>query len=363
MLTEQYKDKVYFSKWLQKDYSDLYNEVTSILDANHVAHGILESTADYWCRDYMPIQWGYRQYAQFVYRPDYVKDEKYLTDTDKVLTKLKESIDVLNKSPLNIDGGNMVFCRGGKYPDYTDYVVLTDKVMKENLSFSQEEIERRIQEALIREGYSNPDLKIVWLSWANDTKDRCGHTDGILHYVGTSESGRPQVLVNLKIYDEKRASDMRTALSQYFDLIDLGLSRYDKKYSWAYINMLQTRDVIIVPGIGDEATDKEALNKIKELFPQYEGRIYQVQVKKLIDGHPGKDDGDGALNCCTWTISNEMSSVPRTAANIARYKSLVEKAKKDENSLSPGEIRFLGDYNPLEIENISPLLDKCYWGY
>jgi agmatine/peptidylarginine deiminase len=363
MLTEQCKDKVYFSKWLQKDYPDLYNEVTSILDANSVAHGILESTADYWCRDYMPIQWGYRQYAQFVYDPDYVEDKKYLTDTDKVLTKVKESIDVLNKSPLVIDGGNMVFCRGGKHPDYTDYVVMTDKVMKENPRFSQEEIEQRIQEALIREGYSNSSLQIVWLPWNEDKKDRCGHTDGILHYVGISKEGKPIVLVNLEIYDNERAEDMRNALSKYFELIDLELSGYDVDYSWAYINMLQTRDVIIVPGIGDEVTDKEALIKIKELLPQYEGRIYQVQVKKLIDGHPGKDDGDGALNCCTWTISNEMSSVPRTEVNIARYESLVEKAKKNEDSLSSEEINFLGNYDPIGLDNLSPSLAKSYWGF
>jgi hypothetical protein len=121
--------------------------------------------------------------------------------------------------------------------------------------------------------------------------------------------------------------------------------------------------VIIVPGIGDEVTDKEALDQIKGLFPQYEGRIYQVQVKKLIDGHPGKDDGGGALNCCTWTISNEMSSVPRTEANIARYKSLVEKAKKDEDSLSPEEITFLGDYDPIALASISHSLDNIYWGF
>jgi agmatine/peptidylarginine deiminase len=210
------------------------------------------------------------------------------------------------KSSLNIDGGNMVFCRGGKHPDYTNYVVMTDKVMKENISFSQEEIEQRIQKALIKEGDSNSNLQIVWLPWNEDEEDVCGHTDGILRYVGISGAGKPIVLVNLEIYDKKRADGMRSVLSEYFDIIDLNLSRYDKKYSWAYINMLQTRDVIIVPGIGDELTDKEALEQIKKLFPQYEGRIYQVQMKTFIDGHLGKDDGGGALNCCTWTISNEI---------------------------------------------------------
>jgi hypothetical protein len=181
--------------------------------------------------------------------------------------------------------------------------------------------------------------------------------------VGISKEGKPVVLVNLEIYDDKRAEGMRNALSEHFDIIDLKLSRYYEKYSWAYINMLQTRDVIIVPGIGDEVTDKEALIKIKELLPQYEGRIYQVQVKELIDGHPGKDDGGGALNCCTWTISNEMSSVPRTEVNIARYESLVEKVKKNEDSLSPDEITFLGDYAPIGIDSLSPSLAKSYWGF
>jgi hypothetical protein len=29
MLTEQYKDKVYFSAWLQENYEDLYKEITT----------------------------------------------------------------------------------------------------------------------------------------------------------------------------------------------------------------------------------------------------------------------------------------------------------------------------------------------
>lgn len=359
MLTEQCKDKVYFSKWLQKDYPDLYKDVTSILDANHVHHGILESTADYWCRDYMPIQCGYKQYSQFIYNPSYIKDSKYRTNTDKVLTKVKESFDALNKSPLNIDGGNMVFCIGEKRLNYTEYVVMTDKVMVDNPDYSQQEIEQLIRETL----KSNSNFQIVWLPWNEDKNDEYGHTDGILHYVGISEDGKPIVLVNLEIYDKERADGMRSALSKYFDIIDLKLSYYNEEYSWAYINMLQTRDVIIVPGIGDDVTDKEALEQIKELFPQYEGRIYQVMVKNLIDGHPEENDGGGALNCCTWTISNEMSSVPRTAANVAYYKSLVEKAKSDENSLTLDEIAFLGDYNPVGLDGISSFLAKCYYGF
>jgi hypothetical protein len=58
-----------------------------------------------------------------------------------------------------------------------------------------------------------------------------------------------------------------------------------------------------------------------------------------------------------------MSAIARTTQNVARYESLVKKAKTDEMSLSDDEIRFLGDYNPLGLERLSTFLDKCYWGF
>jgi agmatine/peptidylarginine deiminase len=309
----------------------------------------------------MPIQWGYRQYTQFIYKPDYLdgKDQKFRTDTNKVLPKVKESFDVLNKSPLKIDGGNIVFCSGGARPHFTDYVVMTDKVIKANPDYDKREIEHLIQKALMREGHSNSSLKIIWLPWAKG--DLYGHTDGILHYVGISESGKPIVLVNLEVYEEEDANEMYRILSKHFEVIELKLSHYDE-LSWAYINMLQTRDVILVPGIGDEVSDTKALKQIKSLFPQYEDRVYQIQMKDFIVGRK-EGDGGGALNCCTWTISREMSAIARTTQNVARYESLVKKAKTDEMSLSDDEIRFLGDYNPLGLERLSTFLDKCYWGF
>lgn len=45
--------------------------------------------------------------------------------------------------------------------------------------------------------------------------------------------------------------------------------------------MLQTRDIIIVPGLG-LPTDGEALEQIKELYPSYEGRIYQINMAPIV---------------------------------------------------------------------------------
>ena len=47
MITEQYKDKVYFSKLLCTDCPNIYKDICEILDANNVAHETLSLTKDY----------------------------------------------------------------------------------------------------------------------------------------------------------------------------------------------------------------------------------------------------------------------------------------------------------------------------
>ena len=44
MITEQYKDKVYFSKLLCTDCPNIYKDICEILDANNVAHETLSLT-------------------------------------------------------------------------------------------------------------------------------------------------------------------------------------------------------------------------------------------------------------------------------------------------------------------------------
>ena len=229
-------------------------------------------------------------FVKFVYNPDYLQDQKkYITNVDKVIKNCPfaqeyEIIDI----PLIIDGGNMVFCKGKRKGKETQYVVMTNKVFIENLSFGKEQIER-----LVKYAFLAPDLTIVWLPW--DKEDTFGHTDGIVRYVGINKSGKPIVLVNLELYADDIANKMYSALAQHFEVIELKLSKYDE-LSWAYINSLQTCDFIIVPGLGDEITDAEALVQYKELYPEYENNIYQVQMRDFIV------ENGGALNCLTWTI-------------------------------------------------------------
>ena len=286
MVTEQYKDAIYFSSLFAWHYPNVYKEISDILVYHHIEHGTLLHTKDYWCRDYMPIQWGFKSYIQFRYEPDYLKDKpQYKTNIIPVLKAMSRDMDI-TQSPLIVDGGNVVVCEanskwiGSCMRGRKPIVIMTEKVFQENSQIDQSEVL-----AILKENFYGAD--IVFLPW--DKYDICGHTDGIIHNIGDGK-----ILVNLKLSPEIER-EMRRRLSDDFAVIDLKLSKYDEN-SWAYINMLQTRDVIIIPGLG-LPTDGEALSQIKELHPSYDGRIYQINIAPII-----KKWG-GALNCLSWTVT------------------------------------------------------------
>lgn len=73
---------------------------------------------------------------------------------------------------LVIDGGNIVIGEIGLPNSYTtqSFIVMTDKVMRENEGLSQKEIETQIQDSFKpKECNSDYDITIVWLPW--DPKD------------------------------------------------------------------------------------------------------------------------------------------------------------------------------------------------
>ena len=304
VITENEKSKVIFSSLLARHYPKMYSELADILWSYHKGYGYLTHTKDYWVRDFMPIQMDENVFVKFVFNPDYLQDQKkYITDVDKVIKNCPfaqeyEIVDI----PLVIDGGNMVFCKGKRKGTETQYVVMTEKIFSENPNFIKEQIE-----CLLKSAFLAPDLTIVWLPW--DKEDIYGHTDGIVRYVGMNKSGKPKVLVNLKLYADDIAKKMYSTLAQHFEVIELKLSKYDD-LSWAYINSLQTCDFIIIPGLNDDITDAEALAQYKQLFPQYEDNIYQVQMRDFIAEH------GGALNCLTWTIYENYLKVLAKCARI-----------------------------------------------
>ena len=304
IITEKAKTKVVFSSLLYRHYPELFMQLDNIMWDYHRGTGFVCHTKDYWVRDFMPVQVYQNVFAKFIFNPDYLQDKKkYITDVDKVINNcpfIKDFIFV--NIPLVMDGGNMVFCKGYDGLDETAFVVMTEKALTENPTLCKEQIEM-----LFRYAFQEPNLIIVWLPW--DKEDSFGHTDGIVRYIGYNTLGRPQVLVNLELYEEEIAGQMYDALNQYFEVIELKLSEYED-LSWAYINCLQTQDFIIIPGIGNAVTDAEAMEQYRELFPEYKDNIFMVQMREFIAEH------GGALNCLTWTIQENYLKMLCKGAHI-----------------------------------------------
>ncbi len=341
MITEQYKDTVFFSNLFARHYPLEYKQIKQILQQNHVRSGLLYNTADYWCRDYMPVQRYYNDFVQFKYFPDYLQGkEPYRTDSTPVIQSLKLNFHY-NQSPLNIDGGNIVSCEQKQQetshvPKLKSDIIMTEKIFKENPSFTRQQVMEELCKTF-------PDDDIILIPW--DKEDICGHTDGIVHNIGDGK-----ILANLNLYPQAIAKEMRKRFEARFDVVDLEISKYHEN-SWAYINMLQTRDIIIVPGLG-LPQDKEALEQIRKLHPSYEDRIYQVNIATII-----KEWG-GGINCMTWTVSNEMSKLHHTNELDKRFKVIVN--HPNIHALSWEDISFAGNYQPTLLPYE---LDKLYFGF
>lgn len=230
----------------------------------------------------MPVVSDHNNLVQFRYHPDYLEGRREYETPTEVAADLAAKITRrdIRFSSIVADGGNFTFGTI-KTRRLTPILVMTEKIFAENPDMDRNEIISELSSCF-------PGHKFIFLPW--DRGDVCGHTDGILHAVGNNK-----VLVNLKVYPDDIAAKMRNRLESCFKVIDLELSDYHK-LSWAYINMLHTPKVIIVPGLG-LPTDEEALRQIKKLFPEYEDRIYQVQMPSFVKR------GGGALNCLSWDYS------------------------------------------------------------
>jgi agmatine/peptidylarginine deiminase len=77
--------------------------------------------------------------------------------------------------------------------------------------------------------------------------------------------------------------------------IGLDIEKVDD-YNWAYINFLQTEDLILVPKLGIKEDDI-AFSQIRKFYKSYadRGRVFQVDSRQVVEK-------EGALNCISWTI-------------------------------------------------------------
>ena len=277
MVSEIYSNMVYFSDLLPKRCPKTFKGLIEVLEKYGVTSGLLKGTKDIWCRDYMPIQTIGNRFVLFRYEPDYLldSDRHKATITDNTIAKRYVGSSYLEDSRgIKIDGGNVVHS-GCK-------VIMTAKVFEENLQWTPRDLIEYLTCAF--------GADIFFLPW--DTNEIYGHTDGIVRFIDDDSV----LMTNYAQFDPAMASRFRRILRAHFTNVHELSFRASKphKYSWAYINWLQTEKVLILPKF-NIPEDQEAYEQIARLMPNYKDRIEMVDATDLIRY-------EGCLNCASWTF-------------------------------------------------------------
>lgn len=262
---------VYISSCLKDECPHFYPHFLEALKENDIPFKIMKRTNDIWARDYMPIQIYDNRFVQYSYNPDYLQekqeDRESITDVDAVCQEI--GIECV-KTDLIIDGGNVV--KAGQY------IIMTEKVYKENPNLTPSEIRNQLRKLF--------HCDLIMLPW--DKNEKYGHADGIVKAI----DDHTVLLTNYADYDSQTAERFSKILSQYFDVKTLHYSETSNDLNWAYINFLRVGDVIILPGL-NIPEDQQALQQIKRYYPSC--KVVQIDSSEVVKK-------DGALNCITWNI-------------------------------------------------------------
>ena len=276
MICDYQTNKVYLAEGI-KGYPKvaenlLYALYKEGIETEYLPHS--KSKKHVWVRDYMPIQLEEGRFLKYVYRPDYLKNDKdYIPNYAGMIRKLG-----LNCKPtsLVIDGGNVV--------KWDDAVIMTDKVLKENPGYDEYGLRFRLEELF--------ETDVVFIPW--DRYEMFGHADGMVRFIDR----RTVLLNNYLDFDRSLRERIIRALDGHFEVKEL---QYDtprcSKYSWAYLNFLQVAGRIFVPGLGI-AEDRLAVQQIQRFYPEHKVMLVPDCLELVRDG--------GALNCVTWTICEDV---------------------------------------------------------
>lgn len=269
MITNKDTDMVFFSRYLFS--YKCWESIRTFLDACNVLWGLLPNTKDIWARDYMPIQISNERMVKYVYRPDYLKDDRYITDSTDVCPELHREMQFTDTV---LDGGNAVKCPNA--------IIMTDKIFKENPSYSRIRLINEIEELF--------QVELVIIPW--DKYEEYGHADGMVRYIDDNH-----VLINNYCdFDKSFRNKLLSSLSPKFEVSELHYeAKRPSKYNWAYINFLLTGDVMLIPEFGI-IEDEQAYQQLGEL---YHVKLKPIDVRSIVAK-------GGALNCISWNLkSNE----------------------------------------------------------
>ncbi len=275
MICDKQTNKVFLSKGLMH-YGRVLERILAHLSGWEITTNFLplaDSRKHIWARDYMPIQLEKDRFLLYRYTPDYLKGfEDFIPDYRAICKELQLECVTTD---IVMDGGNVVKCG--------DKVIMTDKIVYENPG--------RFYRDILSELENHFQAQIVLIPW--DKYEKYGHADGMVRWI----DGNRVLLNNYADFDPSLRKELRKALSEHFTVEELSYgSNAHSKLSWAYINFLQVKNCIFVPGLGIKE-DFMAQEQIQRLYPDYKVNIVDDCLRLVQDG--------GALNCVTWNILSD----------------------------------------------------------
>ncbi|NUQ61183.1 MAG: agmatine deiminase family protein [Pirellulales bacterium] len=268
---------VYFSGLLGRRYPGLCKRVVGVLENHAVPVRFLEATADIWIRDYAPVQVAESRFVKFRYSPDYLQGCEQLITKDEICGQL-EALGEIVFSDLVVDGGNVV-AAGSR-------VFLTEKVLRENRTLGQAEVERRLRDAFCGR---------TCVFVPTEPRDPIGHSDGLVRPLDDD-----RVVVNDYCQvDPRYARRLERVLAEHGleihrlpYLPDTKSRRKIPPATGNYVNFLRVGKLVIVPAHG-LPEDTEAVQVLQRLLPA--ATVVSLDCKELAR------EG-GCWNCVSWTI-------------------------------------------------------------
>jgi agmatine deiminase len=277
MITDNQTNTVYFAAQTEKHYPKRFSDLKQIIEEAGYSVLVISNTSDYYCRDYMPVQVEDEDFVQFVFRPEaYLKQEEYKYITNPVMVNLSNTMKQPRYSPILLDGGNIV--------KWKDKVVITDRVIKDNL------YQFGTKEAVIAQ--LEKDLKCTVIVIPEYPKEKTGHSDGLIRFIDEN-----RVFINETKEEPPEWLKKFKKVLKDNDLTPVELPcpmpPEQETAIGLYLNYLHVGNLVVVPQF-KLPEDKKAIDKISEIFGA-ENKV--VGYDALWIAKHG-----GVFNCCTRTV-------------------------------------------------------------
>ncbi|MBS1571209.1 MAG: agmatine deiminase family protein [Bacteroidetes bacterium] len=283
MITDSQTNFLYLADTLPTKYPDFYKRFEKVLTDCNINFALLPNTKDVWAVDYMPIQTELNKFVRFLYLPSYLtKYKKYantISDVDTICNYI--GIETI-KTDIIIDGGNVT--------RWTNKVIMTDRVFKDNPNYERKQLIKELYEL----------LKVDKLYFVPEQPgDFTGHSDGMVRFVDEHT-----VIINdYKQEKEEFYRAFEIAIhNSGLEYITIPYNVYDNKSNdhanGDYINYLQMENTVIIPTF-DIKEDDLAVRQLETIFA---GQNIQT-----IESNEIAYDG-GILNCITWNIKTDKQN-------------------------------------------------------